>query len=108
MPNLGPWELGIILVVVVLIFGAGKLSEVGGAVGKSIKEFRKASSEDDGKGKDDEAKAVEEDARVKEAEARAREAEARAREAEARAKEAAETRPTEPAKQPDRKEEKIA
>lgn len=43
MPGLGPLgfpELMIILVIVVLIFGVGKLPEVGGALGKGIKEFR--------------------------------------------------------------------
>ena len=44
---LGPVELGLILVIVVLIFGAGRLPEVGGAVGKSIREFRKASKDGD-------------------------------------------------------------
>ncbi|MBI2957226.1 MAG: twin-arginine translocase TatA/TatE family subunit [Chloroflexi bacterium] len=34
-------ELLIILVIVLLIFGAGKLPQIGGAIGKSIKEFRK-------------------------------------------------------------------
>jgi sec-independent protein translocase protein TatA len=35
-------EAVIILVVVLIIFGAGKLPQIGGALGKSIKEFRKA------------------------------------------------------------------
>lgn len=34
-------ELLIILVVVLLIFGAGKLPQIGGALGKSIREFKK-------------------------------------------------------------------
>jgi sec-independent protein translocase protein TatA len=46
MPMLGPWELIVILLIVVVIFGAGRLSEVGGAVGKSIKEFRKATTDE--------------------------------------------------------------
>ena len=46
MPTLGPWELVIVLVIVVVIFGAGRLSDVGGAVGKSIREFRKATTDD--------------------------------------------------------------
>lgn len=46
MPALGPWELIVILLIVVVIFGAGRLSEVGGAVGKSIREFRKATTDD--------------------------------------------------------------
>jgi sec-independent protein translocase protein TatA len=35
-------EALIILVVVLIVFGAGKLPQIGGAVGKSIREFRKA------------------------------------------------------------------
>jgi len=35
-------EAVIILVVVLIIFGAGKLPQIGGALGKSIREFRKA------------------------------------------------------------------
>jgi sec-independent protein translocase protein TatA len=44
---MGPFELIIVLAVVIIIFGVGKLPEVGGAIGKGIKEFRKASKEDD-------------------------------------------------------------
>lgn len=44
----GPLELVVILVIVVLIFGVGRLPEVGGALGKSIKEFRKSTQDDDG------------------------------------------------------------
>lgn len=35
-------EALIILAVVLIIFGAGKLPQIGGALGKSIREFRKA------------------------------------------------------------------
>jgi sec-independent protein translocase protein TatA len=35
-------EALIILVVVLIVFGAGKLPQIGGAIGKSIREFRKA------------------------------------------------------------------
>jgi sec-independent protein translocase protein TatA len=45
MPNLGPTELIIILVIVIIIFGAGKLPELGGALGKGIKEFKSATKE---------------------------------------------------------------
>jgi len=44
---MGPFELIIILAVVIIIFGVGRLPEVGGAIGKGIREFRKASKEDD-------------------------------------------------------------
>jgi sec-independent protein translocase protein TatA len=40
MPSLGPWELAIILLIVIIIFGVGKLPEIGGALGKGIREFR--------------------------------------------------------------------
>ncbi|MEZ4496655.1 MAG: twin-arginine translocase TatA/TatE family subunit [Thermomicrobiales bacterium] len=40
MPSLGWQELVIVLIIVVIIFGAGKLPEIGGALGKSIKEFK--------------------------------------------------------------------
>lgn len=39
--NIGPIELLIILVIVILIFGVGRVSEIGGALGKSIREFRR-------------------------------------------------------------------
>ena len=45
MPTPGPLELIIILVVALIILGPGKLPEVGAALGKSIREFRKASSD---------------------------------------------------------------
>ena len=38
--NVGPLELVIVLVIVIIIFGVGKLPTVGGALGKSIREFR--------------------------------------------------------------------
>lgn len=44
MPNLGPMELVIILVIVVIIFGVGKLPEIGGALGKGIREFKHEST----------------------------------------------------------------
>jgi sec-independent protein translocase protein TatA len=40
MAGLGWQELIIVLVIVVIIFGAGKLPEIGGALGKGIKEFK--------------------------------------------------------------------
>jgi sec-independent protein translocase protein TatA len=45
MPNIGAPELIIILVIALLILGPGKLPDVGSALGKSIREFRKASSD---------------------------------------------------------------
>ena len=45
MPTLGAPELIIILVIIILIFGVGKLPEVGQALGKGIREFRGAADE---------------------------------------------------------------
>ncbi|MGH2588457.1 MAG: twin-arginine translocase TatA/TatE family subunit [Dehalococcoidia bacterium] len=45
--SLGPVELILIVVAIVLIFGASKIGDIGGALGKSIKEFRKASKDED-------------------------------------------------------------
>jgi sec-independent protein translocase protein TatA len=47
MPNLGVPELLIILVIVAMLFGVGKLPSVFGAVGKGIREFRKESTDAD-------------------------------------------------------------
>jgi sec-independent protein translocase protein TatA len=44
---LGPLELVLILAVVIIIFGVGRLPEVGGAIGKGIKEFRRESKSPD-------------------------------------------------------------
>ena len=46
----GVWELVIILVVVMIIFGVGRLPEVGGAMGKAIREFRSSQGDKAGKG----------------------------------------------------------
>jgi sec-independent protein translocase protein TatA len=37
----GPIELILVLTIVVILFGAGRLSEVGGAIGRGIRQFRK-------------------------------------------------------------------
>jgi sec-independent protein translocase protein TatA len=48
MPDLGVPELLIVAVIVLLLFGPGKAADIGGALGRSIREFRKASNEDEG------------------------------------------------------------
>lgn len=45
LPSIGPWELIGVLVIVLIIFGPGKLPDVGKSLGKTIREFRKASTE---------------------------------------------------------------
>jgi sec-independent protein translocase protein TatA len=46
MPTLGVPELVVILVIVIVVFGAGRLGEIGGALGKGIKEFRSATKDE--------------------------------------------------------------
>ena len=36
----GVWEIVLILVIVLIVFGVGKLPQVGGAIGKGLREFR--------------------------------------------------------------------
>jgi len=45
--KLGPLEIALIILAILIVFGAGKLPEVGGAIGKSIREFRKAAKGED-------------------------------------------------------------
>ncbi len=45
--QLGPTELILILVIVVIFFGVGRLPEVFGSVGKGLREFRKEASPDE-------------------------------------------------------------
>ncbi|MCC6502356.1 MAG: twin-arginine translocase TatA/TatE family subunit [Deltaproteobacteria bacterium] len=46
MFGLGTTELIVILVIIMVLFGAGKLPEIGSGLGKAIKNFKKSSSED--------------------------------------------------------------
>jgi sec-independent protein translocase protein TatA len=43
--NIGPGEIILVLAIALLVLGPGKLPEVGSALGKTIREFRKASTE---------------------------------------------------------------
>ncbi len=45
--GLGAWEIFLILLIVLLIFGAGKLPQIGDALGKGIKNFKNASKAGD-------------------------------------------------------------
>ena len=44
MPHLGFPEIGLILAIILIVFGVGKLPQVGGAIGKGLREFRRGQS----------------------------------------------------------------
>jgi sec-independent protein translocase protein TatA len=48
MPNIGPLELVVILVVVLLLFGAKRLPELGRSLGAGMKEFKESVTGKDG------------------------------------------------------------
>jgi len=47
MPSFGIWEWGIILVIVLVIFGASRLKDIGSGLGGAISEFKKAVQEEE-------------------------------------------------------------
>ncbi|MHB1420594.1 MAG: twin-arginine translocase TatA/TatE family subunit [Bacillota bacterium] len=49
LPSIGLPELGVILVLVLVVFGAGKLPGVGRGLGQTIKEFKRAMGDKDEK-----------------------------------------------------------
>ena len=49
MPNLGGWEWVIILVIVLLIFGVGRIGRLGEELGKGVRAFRQGVREEDEK-----------------------------------------------------------
>ena len=52
---IGPWQIIIIVAVILLLFGGRKIPELMGGLGKGIKEFKKATKEED-KDEDKESK----------------------------------------------------
>ena len=60
--SIGPWQILLILVIVLIIFGAGKLPRVAGDLAKGIKNFKKGMSDDsDAEPANDVSKSVESD-----------------------------------------------
>jgi len=59
MFGIGMPELIIILVIILIIFGAGKLPEIGAGIGKGIKNFKKATTEVEEKDKEEKIEKIE-------------------------------------------------
>jgi sec-independent protein translocase protein TatA len=55
MPNIGPLEIAVVLVIVLLIFGPKRLPDLGRSLGRGMREFK-----DSVTGKDDDQKGLEE------------------------------------------------
>jgi len=45
--KMGPWEIALILVIILIIFGVGKLPQVGGAIGKGLRAFKRGQAGDE-------------------------------------------------------------
>lgn len=46
--SIGPVEIGLIVFIILIVFGAGKLPQVGGAIGKGLRAFRRGQSGEEG------------------------------------------------------------
>jgi sec-independent protein translocase protein TatA len=53
MPNIGPMELVIVLVIALIVLGPKRLPEVGRSVGKGMREFKESLSGDNDRDDDD-------------------------------------------------------
>ena len=47
IPKIGPWEIALVLVIILIVFGVGKLPQVGGAIGKGLRAFKKGQQGED-------------------------------------------------------------
>lgn len=56
LPNVGPWELVLILLIVLIVFGANKLPKIAKDLGSGIREFKKSISGESDEKKDDSKK----------------------------------------------------
>lgn len=45
--RLGPWEIALILIIILIVFGVGRLPQVGGAVGRGLRAFRRGQAGED-------------------------------------------------------------
>jgi len=60
--DIGPLQLLVILVIIMLLFGVGRLPEVGAGLGKGFREFRAAIRHDEGKSEEEQSAVAPKDA----------------------------------------------
>jgi sec-independent protein translocase protein TatA len=53
---MGPWEIALILAIILIVFGVGKLPQVGGALGKGMRAFRRGQSGEEAEEEEEEEK----------------------------------------------------
>lgn len=54
--SIGPMEIGLIVLIILIVFGVGKLPQVGGAIGKGLRAFRKGQRGENDDAEDEEPK----------------------------------------------------
>ncbi len=54
--RMGPWEIALILIVILIVFGVGKLPQIGGAIGKGMRSFQKGPRGEDAEEQEEEKK----------------------------------------------------
>jgi sec-independent protein translocase protein TatA len=59
MPNIGPLELVVVLIIALIVFGPKRLPELGRSLGRGIREFRGSISGDKNDDEDDEMRELE-------------------------------------------------
>ena len=59
--RMGPWEIALILVIVLIVFGVGKLPQAFGAIGKGIRAFKRAESGEDEEEEEEETSEAEQE-----------------------------------------------
>jgi sec-independent protein translocase protein TatA len=64
--SIGPWQVILVLVIVLIIFGAGKLPRVAADIAKGVKNFKKGMAEDDGAETAEVNKAINDDGKAAE------------------------------------------
>ena len=54
--RIGPWEIALVLVIILIVFGVGKLPQVGGAIGKGLRAFKRGQRGEDEEEEEEEEK----------------------------------------------------